>query len=72
MRISTNPYSFKSYSVSVVKLGIISSYHVNLLFKDREEVLNRANSEGQLSPGEKKGLARFLDDGNNPIRWLAE
>lgn len=69
MRINPNPYSFESYSVSVVKIEVARFYSVNCLFKEREDSLNRANNENQLSPGEQKGLARFLED---DIRWLTE
>lgn len=70
MRIIPNPYSFKSYSVNVINLDVSRLYNLDALFEDRRDSLNRANNEGQLSPREKKGLARFLDDDN--VRWLAE
>ncbi|MEK6890440.1 MAG: hypothetical protein AABX35_04605, partial [Nanoarchaeota archaeon] len=72
MRISPSPYVSESYSVSVVNLAGGRLYCLDILFNCREDALNRANNEGQLSPGEQKGLARFLDDGDNPIRYLAE
>lgn len=72
MRIKPDPYSFKSYDVKVINLGASRLYHLDVLFEDRVGVLNSANNEGQLSPGEKRGLARFLDDGDNSIKFLAE
>ncbi len=66
------PYSFKSYAVNVVNLGAGRLYNLDVLFKDRVFALNSANKFGQLSLGEKRGLARFLDDEDNPITYLAE
>ena len=69
MRISLDPYNFENYDVNVISRNGTGFYHVDSLFNSRIKELNCAEEFEQLSPVERRGLVRFLDDG---IDWFAE
>jgi hypothetical protein len=62
MRVILNLYFSESDHVKVYLFDIIRFYSNSALFLGREEKIKAADGANQLSPGERRGLVRYLDD----------
>lgn len=61
-RLFTHFSDIVNYSVEIAHKISDKFYHLNELFEGREDSLRKAYRENQLSPGEMRGLDKFLDN----------